>query len=104
MQTSGDGEAAAYFYSTFLKCQLAHNASRQTKQFYEVVSEFIGHMDVPQAEKVELRGDLIAYLRGNRATLEPTYFRSGSAAASTTRRFCQEMSRLRNHSGNFKEP
>lgn len=74
MQTSGDGDAAAYFYSTFLKCQLAHNASRQTKQFYEVVSEFIGNMDVPQAEKVELRGDLIAYLRGNRATLEPRTF------------------------------
>jgi hypothetical protein len=74
MQTSGDGDAAAYFYSTFLKCQLSHNASRQTKQFYEVVNEFIDQLVVPQAEKVELRGDLIAYLRGNRATLEPRAF------------------------------
>lgn len=74
MQTSGDGDAAAYFYSTFLKCRLAHNASRQTKQFYEVVRDFIDRMNVPPAEKVELRGDLIAYFRGNRATLEPRTF------------------------------
>lgn len=74
MQTSGNRDTAAYFYQTFLKCQLANNASRQTKQFYEVASEFIGDMNVPPAEKVELRGDLISYLRSNRATLEPRTF------------------------------
>jgi hypothetical protein len=74
MQTSGDGDAAAYFYSTFLKCKLSHNAARQTKQFYEVVRSFIEEMPVSQAEKVSYHGDLISYFRQNRATLEPRTF------------------------------
>jgi hypothetical protein len=74
MQSSGDGNAAIYFYSTFLKCRLADNAPRKTKRFYEAAREFIDKMDIPQSEKVELRGDLISYLRGNRATLEPRAF------------------------------
>lgn len=74
MQISGNGEAAAYFYSTFLRCRLAHNAARQTKQFYEIVRTFIGEMSVSQSERLELHGDLIGYFRGNRATLEPRTF------------------------------
>lgn len=74
MQNSGDRNAAIYFYSTFLKCRLAVNASRKTKHFYEVTREFIGRMDVSQAEKVELHGDLIAYFRSNRAIIEPRSF------------------------------
>lgn len=74
MQSSGGGNAAIYFYSTFLKCRLADNAPRKTKQFYETAREFIDQMDIPQSEKVELHGDLISYLRGNRATLEPRTF------------------------------
>lgn len=74
MQTSGDGDAAAYFYSTFLKCKLSHNAARQTKRFYEVVRSFIEEMPVSQAERVAYQGDLISYFRQNRATLEPRTF------------------------------
>lgn len=74
MQKSGDGDAAAYFYSTFLKCKLSHNAARQTKQFYEIVRSFIEEMPVSQAERVAYCGDLISYLRQNRATLEPRTF------------------------------
>lgn len=74
LQNSGDGNAAVYFYSTFLKCRLADNAPRKTKQFYDVAREFIDHLTLSQADIVELRGDLISYLRGNRATLEPRTF------------------------------
>jgi hypothetical protein len=74
MQTSGDGDAATYFYRTFLKCKLSHNAARQTKQFYEVVRTFIEEMPLSQAEKVSYHGDLISYFRQNRATLEPRSF------------------------------
>ncbi len=74
MQTSGDGDAAAYFYSTFLKCRLSHNAARQTRHFYEVVKSFIEAMPVSQAERVAYHGDLISYFRQNRATLEPRTF------------------------------
>lgn len=74
MQSSGNGNASTYFYSTFLKCRLAENAPRQTKHFYEVACGFIDNMGVDQSEKIELRGDLISYLRGNRTTLEPRSF------------------------------
>jgi hypothetical protein len=74
MQTSGNGDAATYFYSTFLKCKLSHNAARQTKQFYELVRSFIEEMPISQVERVEYHGDLISYFRQNRATLEPRTF------------------------------
>lgn len=74
MQNSGDGDAAAYFYSTFLKCKLSHNAARQTKHFYEVVRSFIEEMPVSQSERVTYHGDLISYFRQNHSTLEPRTF------------------------------
>ena len=74
MHTSGDGDAAAYFYSTFLKCRLSHNAARQTKQFFEVVRSFIDEIPVSQADRVAFQGDLISYFRQNKATLEPRTF------------------------------
>lgn len=74
MQSSGSGEAAAYFYSTFLKCKLSHNSARQTKLFFELARTFISELPVTQAEKVEYQGDLISYLRQHRDTLEPRSF------------------------------
>lgn len=74
MQNSGDGNAAAYFYRTFLKCRQADNSARKTKQFYEMARDFVNELDVSQSEKVDLRGDVIAYLRGNQLTLEPRTF------------------------------
>lgn len=74
MQSSGNGEAAAYFYRTFLKCRLADNASRQTKAFYDVVRAFINQMPVSQSDRVAYQGDLISYLRQNNAILEPRTF------------------------------
>ena len=74
MQNSGDGNAATYFYKTFLKCRLAENASRKTKLFYDTAKEFINNLTVPQEEKVNLRGGLIAYLQSNKSVLEPRSF------------------------------
>lgn len=74
MQGSGNGDAAAYFYSTFLKCKLAHNAARQTKNFLEVTRSFIDQLPISQADRVAYHGDLISYLRQNCATLEPRTF------------------------------
>ena len=71
MQLSSDKSAAEYFYSTFLKCRFADSDSIQTKQLYTVTSEFIDEINVPQEERVKLRGDLISYFRSNRAILEP---------------------------------
>lgn len=74
MQSSGNGDAAAYFYSSFLKCKLSNNAARQTKQFFEVVHSFIDEMAVSPAERVSYQGDLISYFRQNRETIEPRTF------------------------------
>jgi 37-kD nucleoid-associated bacterial protein len=75
MQMSGNANAATYFYSTFLKCRLAENAPRLTKQFFNVARDFLDARDElrPQ-EKMEYRADLISYLRGNRQTLEARTF------------------------------
>jgi hypothetical protein len=74
MNNSGNGTAATYFYSTFLKCKQADNASRQTKQFYEETKRFIEAMQIDAGEKLELKGGLISYMRGNRTILEPNEF------------------------------
>jgi hypothetical protein len=74
MQSSGNGDAAAYFYSSFLKCKLSNNAARETKKFFEVVHSFIDEMPVSSAERVAYQGDLISYLRQNRETVEPRTF------------------------------
>lgn len=74
MQSSGNGEAATYFYSSFLKCKLSNNAARQTKHFYEVAHSFIEDMPVSQAERVAYQSDLISYFRQNRETIEPRTF------------------------------
>lgn len=74
MQNSGEGEAAAYFYRTFLRCKQSHNSARKTKQFFEVVKAFVDQMPVSQEDRVELHGDLISYIRQNNAILEPRTF------------------------------
>lgn len=74
MQNSGNGNASAYFYGSFLKCRLAESAPRLTKQFYEVARGFIDSMSCEQSEKLELHGDLISFMRGNRTILEPRTF------------------------------
>jgi hypothetical protein len=74
MQSSGSGEAATYFYSSFLKCKLSNNAARQTKRFYELAHSFIDDMPVSQAERVAYQSDLLSYFRQNRETIEPRTF------------------------------
>jgi len=74
MQRSGNGEAASYFYRTFLKCKLAENAAQQTKQFYELVRTFIDELPVSQPDRVAYHGDLVSYLRQDHATVEPRTF------------------------------
>ena len=71
---SSDSNAAMYFYGTFLKCRLADNAKKQTKNFYESTMRFISALDIPSEEKLDYKGSLMSYLRGNIATIEPGTF------------------------------
>ena len=75
MQPSGENDAAFYFYKTFLKCSLSHNAARKTKQFVDVVRAFIDELPLPPSERVAFHGDLISYLRRqDRSTIQPRTF------------------------------
>ncbi|MFA6930006.1 MAG: nucleoid-associated protein [Lentisphaeria bacterium] len=74
MHSSGNGNAATYFYSTFLRCKLAQNASWQTKLFYEVTKSFIETMPVLPEDRITYYGDVISYLRQNRSTIDPRTF------------------------------
>lgn len=74
LQNSGDGNAARYFYGIFLKCRQADNSARKTKEFFEVARGYIDNLSIPREEKVDLRGDLISYMRGNKAVIEPRTF------------------------------
>ncbi len=74
LQNSSDSNAAMYFYGTFLKCRLADNAKKQTKNFFESSLRFISELDIPSEEKLDYKGSLMSYLRGNIATIEPGTF------------------------------
>jgi hypothetical protein len=65
MRDSNNQSAAIYFYSSFLKCKIAETAAIQTKKFYETTIGFINDSDLPQEEKVRLRGDVISSFRDN---------------------------------------
>lgn len=74
MQRSGNGEAAEYFYRTFLKCSISPNAANKTKSFFDFGRSFIDEIPLSQSERVEYHSDLISYMRDNRATIEPRTF------------------------------
>lgn len=74
MSAGGGGEAAAYFFRAFLRCKIAHNAARQTKQFFELTRKFIDNLELDAIDKASFKGDLISHLRGNRGVIEPRSF------------------------------
>jgi hypothetical protein len=56
-------KAAQYFYSGFLGLSIPLDSARQTKSFYDLTKKFIGTLDIPEAQKVELNTGLFSYLR-----------------------------------------
>lgn len=76
MSNTSDRGAAAYFYKSFLGCDISSNAATTTKNFLKVVQKFISQESTfKQTEKQELHGALIAYLRNsNNAIIEPGVF------------------------------
>ncbi|MDB5344310.1 MAG: hypothetical protein JWP89_2687 [Schlesneria sp.] len=73
MQAPG-GDAAVYFYDTFLGCRISQDAARKTKNFYDIAREFIQSMEIPPEEKLEKYADLGSYMRNNQRTINPKTF------------------------------
>ena len=76
LQSSGNGNAAIYFYNSFLKCRIADNASRQTKRFFELARDTIKNAPIKPYERMDLLSDLISYIRGNQKIIHPREFAS----------------------------
>lgn len=74
MQNRGDVDASSYFYRTFLHCELANDASRMTKRFFEATRTYINSMDIELVERHALRSDLITHMRSNKTTLDARSF------------------------------
>lgn len=74
MQNSGNGNAATYFYRTFLRCKLSQNAAWFTKIFFETAKSFVEDKFVEPEERLAYHGDIISYLRKNEAIIDPRSF------------------------------
>lgn len=74
MSTTGRGTAAQYFYSAFLGCRLADNSAKQTRDFYEQTRKFIDSVSTDAAQRVEMRGHLVSYLKSQNSVISASKF------------------------------
>ncbi|MDO8969211.1 MAG: nucleoid-associated protein, partial [Saprospiraceae bacterium] len=74
MSNTGDNNAARYFYGTFLGCRLADNSQRLTRVFYEETSKHIDESKLTTQKRVELKNDLVSYLKSQDNVVNPRTF------------------------------
>lgn len=55
--------AAQYFYETFLGCNIPQNSARQTKNFFDLTRDFVGKLEIPEHEKLDINTGLYTYLK-----------------------------------------
>jgi hypothetical protein len=63
MTAANRDSAAQYFYETFLGCNIPENSARQTKKFFELTKDFVGKLDIPEHEKLDINTGLFTYLK-----------------------------------------
>jgi nucleoid-associated protein YejK len=63
MTLANRDNAAQYFYETFLGCNIPQNSARQTKAFFDLTKEFVGKLDIPEHEKMDINTGLYTYLK-----------------------------------------
>lgn len=63
MTAANRDNAAQYFYETFLGCNIPQNSARQTKQFFDLTKEFVGKLEIPEHEKLDINTGLYTYLK-----------------------------------------
>ena len=68
MSVDGKRPAALYFYRTFLGCQIAETARKQSKDFFEAARKSIGELGLPADERVGYLNDLTSYMRSQKPT------------------------------------
>ena len=74
MNIKGAGQAAQYFYSTFLGTTMAPSAPQLNKQFFDATTAFIDNSGRTRAERWELRNHLVSYFRSNESTIHGRTF------------------------------
>jgi hypothetical protein len=79
MQNSSNGEAARYFYHSFLDCDLPEDAPRLTAKFYESISEIIRGIEtesfgIELADKIAYKHQLTAYMQNQETMINPVEF------------------------------
>lgn len=74
MNIKGAGQAAQYFYATFLGTTMAPSAPQLSKQFFDATTKFINESNRTRAERWELRNHLVSYLRSNEPTISGKIF------------------------------
>jgi hypothetical protein len=63
MNKTETGQAAKYFYETFLGCSFSPTDKKLTAEFYYKSQEFIKKLSIPEEEKVNLNTALHTYLK-----------------------------------------
>ncbi len=63
MTAANRDNAAQYFYETFLGCNIPQDSARQTRKFFELTKEFVGKLDIPEHEKLDINTGLYTYLK-----------------------------------------
>ncbi|MGG7518249.1 nucleoid-associated protein [Allorhizobium undicola] len=63
MTAANRDNAAQYFYETFLGCNIPQDSARQTRKFFELTKEFVGKLDIPEHEKLDINTSLYTYLK-----------------------------------------
>ena len=74
MNIKGAGQAAQYFYSTFLGTTMAPSAPQLNKQFFEATTAFIDASGRSRDERWALRNHLVSYLKSNETTIQGRIF------------------------------
>ena len=65
IKNNNAGEAAQYFYESFLGCGFSPTAKMLTSDFYRFTKEFIDTLDIEGEDKVDMNTYLYTYLKGD---------------------------------------
>ena len=85
-------KGAVYFYDHFLGCKPVQSAKYLTRDFFDKTVETIGAMNLTDAEKVDQRNNLNAYMRSNKGTVSTLDFASSWLPKKERKSYVEKMS------------
>ena len=92
MTRAETGQAAKYFYETFLGCRIADSSSAQTQSFFLYAREFFNDIDADVSQKMNYQDAMYTYLRNeNNSLISVGEFASGYLLPEHQDRFVAHM-------------